>query len=304
MQAQTCTLPASPFAGSVSFPCLSPSLQTDISAVSAYGSPVWELIFADCDRLFMNGERHSPILFRNELFIHEIPAREALCKATSLQMPKTGAIALRFFCSSPLLCLLTYLPLRTSKIERILFARILWEAASSPDSGAARCMEAFLDRLLVRFCAYGAAMSPHCLFFLNMDGMGGQLFPLLQGTHPGLLYLSVLQYLKSHLHTSLSVAQICTDNRTSRSRLEELFRRMGWHGVMDCFSRLKINAAGRMIASGSMSFTQIAASLGFSSVFYFSRRFREITKMTPTEYASLCRKRPVNSTLPLSPHSP
>lgn len=297
MYDQSC-LTMSPFTGSVSFISLSPPLRQGNPGASDPKAPVWELIFADCDRLSLTEEKRPLVLFRNELFIREIAVQRDFRRPSRTQT--AGAIVLCFSCASPYLCLLTYLPLHTSKTERILFARMLLETASASGSDARRRMEAFLGRLLSRYCAYSPILLPGgglCAWARGMnDGSVFQMRkmdsrPPAPALRPSvLLYLSVLQYLKRHLCEPLSVSQICAANRTSRSCVERLFRRMGWHGVMDCFSRLKINGARRLIASGSMTFTQIAAALGFSSVFYFSRRFKEIAKMTPSEYAALCRE--------------
>ncbi len=54
---------------------------------------------------------------------------------------------------------------------------------------------------------------------------------------------------------------------------------------MEYFTGLKIQAAQRMIREGRLNFTQIAARLGFQSSHYFSRRFRQTTGMSPSEYA-------------------
>ena len=35
-----------------------------------------------------------------------------------------------------------------------------------------------------------------------------------------------------------------------------------------------------------MNFTQISAHLGYTSIHYFSRQFKKIVGMTPSEYAS------------------
>ena len=53
---------------------------------------------------------------------------------------------------------------------------------------------------------------------------------------------------------------------------------------MSWFGALKIQAARRLIREGRLNFTQIAARLGFQSVHYFSRRFRQATGMSPSEY--------------------
>ncbi len=44
-----------------------------------------------------------------------------------------------------------------------------------------------------------------------------------------------------------------------------------------------------MIRDEQMNFTQISESLGYSSIHYFSRQFKNITGMTPSEYASSIR---------------
>ena len=44
-----------------------------------------------------------------------------------------------------------------------------------------------------------------------------------------------------------------------------------------------------MIRDEQMNFTQIAEALGYSSIHYFSRQFKKLAGMTPSEYASSIR---------------
>ena len=55
---------------------------------------------------------------------------------------------------------------------------------------------------------------------------------------------------------------------------------------MEYFGNLKIQKAKEMIREGSHNFTEIAALLGYNSIHYFSRHFKKVTGMTPSEYAS------------------
>ena len=48
----------------------------------------------------------------------------------------------------------------------------------------------------------------------------------------------------------------------------------------------KIEAAKELIRTNHMNFTQISAHLGYTSIHYFSRQFKKIVGMTPSEYAS------------------
>jgi len=97
--------------------------------------------------------------------------------------------------------------------------------------------------------------------------------------------LQIMDYLEQRLDQSLTIAQICRDNLIGRAQLERIFREQTGGGVIDCFSRMKIEDACRMIREGQENMTQIASRLGFSSVHYFSRRFKAIVGMTPSEYA-------------------
>lgn len=53
---------------------------------------------------------------------------------------------------------------------------------------------------------------------------------------------------------------------------------------MEFFNRLKIEKAKELIRTRQFTFSQIADQLGYSSIHYFSRQFKKITGMSPTEY--------------------
>ena len=55
--------------------------------------------------------------------------------------------------------------------------------------------------------------------------------------------------------------------------------------MISYLARTRISEAKRLIHEGSYSFTQIAELTGFDNIYYFSRRFKELTGMTPSEYA-------------------
>jgi YesN/AraC family two-component response regulator len=54
---------------------------------------------------------------------------------------------------------------------------------------------------------------------------------------------------------------------------------------MEYFYRLKIEEAKRLIRNGTNNFTQIADKLGYSTIHYFSRQFKKIVGMSPSEYS-------------------
>lgn len=99
-------------------------------------------------------------------------------------------------------------------------------------------------------------------------------------------YNKILYYLEEHIRESLTIEDICHDNLIGRSQLQKLFREQNHCGVIELFSQMKIEFAKQLIRENQMNFTQISEFLGYSSIHYFSRQFKKLTGMTPSEYTS------------------
>ena len=93
-------------------------------------------------------------------------------------------------------------------------------------------------------------------------------------------------YLEEHIREHLTIDEICRENLISRSQLQKLFREQNQCGVIEYFSRLKIELAKQLIRENHHNFTQISDFLGYTSIHYFSRQFKKLSGMTPSEYAS------------------
>ena len=102
-------------------------------------------------------------------------------------------------------------------------------------------------------------------------------------------YNRFVRYMEEHLGERMTIDRICRDNLVGRSQLQKLFRDTKGCGVIEFFSMMKIDTAKQMIRDNQLNFTQIADRLGYNSIHYFSRQFKQITTMTPSEYATSIR---------------
>lgn len=102
-------------------------------------------------------------------------------------------------------------------------------------------------------------------------------------------YNRIVRYMEEHLGERMTIDRICRDNLVGRSHLQKLFRDTKGCGVIEFFSMMKIDTAKQMIRDNQLNFTQIADRLGYNSIHYFSRQFKQITTMTPSEYATSIR---------------
>ena len=102
-------------------------------------------------------------------------------------------------------------------------------------------------------------------------------------------YNRIVRYMEEHLGERMTIDRICRDNLVGRSQLQKLFRDTKGCGVIEFFSMMQIDTAKQMIRDNQLNFTQIADRLGYNSIHYFSRQFKQITTMTPSEYATSIR---------------
>ncbi|MDR0426342.1 MAG: AraC family transcriptional regulator [Clostridiales bacterium] len=92
-----------------------------------------------------------------------------------------------------------------------------------------------------------------------------------------------LAYLKENLNRRVTMADLSAALGYSAVYLKDVFRRAYGGGIITCHTKLKLDAAKRLLSEG-VSVGDIAESLGFYSPQHFSHTFRKFTNMTPTVY--------------------
>ncbi len=95
---------------------------------------------------------------------------------------------------------------------------------------------------------------------------------------------AVLRYLRENIHKKLTLTDVCRKFNYSRSFLCKIFKAQTSESLMQCFTRLKIDEAKRLLRETARPVTDIAAGLGFHEVKYFDAVFKKQTGLTPVEY--------------------
>ncbi|MCI2048874.1 MAG: AraC family transcriptional regulator [Lachnospiraceae bacterium] len=144
--------------------------------------------------------------------------------------------------------------------------------------GSAQMLRTSLEQLLIRFCR--KCVRDHVVtrnLLLPENAGKADFFSIIEN------------YLNDHISEQLKVEDICRDNMISRTHLQRLFREHCGSGVIKHFITLKIDRAKELIRNRQSDFSQIAGELGYSSLYYFSRQFKQVTTMSPSEYVSSVR---------------
>lgn len=252
----------------------------------------WEFLYVDKGEVdvYANDRFHS--LKKGEVIFHK-PNEFHNVKSNGLIAP--NLVVISFSCSSPAMTFFEEKILSTSESEQILLAQIIQEAesafegrlddpyqeelvrAAAPPFGGEQliklCLQQFLIQMLRRHMRHTSQTDPSVVKSIRQKADKE-------------LFSQIRNYMEAHLSETITIEQLCRCNSVGRSQLQKLFRARSGFGAIEYFSRMKIDRAKQMIRENHYNFTQIADALGFSSIHYFSRQFKKITGMTPSEYAS------------------
>lgn len=91
-------------------------------------------------------------------------------------------------------------------------------------------------------------------------------------------------YINNNIEQKFNIVELCFLFGTNKTTLCKLFKEYLNCTFIDYVNRLKIHAAKIKIRDGGQNFTQIAESLNFSSIHYFSKVFTQYEKLTPMQY--------------------
>jgi AraC-like DNA-binding protein len=97
------------------------------------------------------------------------------------------------------------------------------------------------------------------------------------------LVAQATSYMEKNLHKAISVEKISQTLTTSRRHLDRLFLQEMQLSVSDYLKNLRMEKAGKLLRSSSLSVKEVARETGFSDHSVFSRTFRRHWGLTPKE---------------------
>ena len=94
----------------------------------------------------------------------------------------------------------------------------------------------------------------------------------------------LLDYLQENLYSRITVQDVAKKLGKSESTVKQIFAGYRKDGIIHYYNELKIKEAKKLIRQGRYNISQISDLLCFDSPQYFSKCFKQFTKMTPREY--------------------
>lgn len=244
----------------------------------------WECVYVDRGEIIATAGEREIRLCRGEILFHE-PNEWHTLRANGIVAP--NLVVLSFSCPSPAMAAFRGLHAKLGQRSRELISGILRESEavfSTPlgnpgimkmekreasPLGAEQLIRAYLEELLILLLrSEPAAQSSTLRHRIEGD-----------------LFLQLADHMQKNLATPLTLSDLAHYAGVSESTVKAAFRARAGMGAMAYLIRLRIDAAKVYIREGNYSLTQIAELLGYDSIHYFSRQFRSVTGMAPSEYA-------------------
>lgn len=251
----------------------------------------WEMVYLDKGEADIGADEKVYTLRQGDIIFHK-PHEFHSIWANHATGPNIAIVS--FSCASPAMRFFRRQLLHLNAAQRQILHRIIVEGralfgpmldnsqlpglggvvrADAP-LGAEQMIQTSLEQLLITLLRDNTpAAHRHPAPRLNQEDEALRVTQLLQG------------YMREHLTGELRFEDICRYSGLGATALKELFRRYNGMGPMAYYQHLRMEHARRLLREGRLNITEIAAALGYPSIHGFSRAFKTITGMTPTEYA-------------------
>jgi two-component system response regulator YesN len=95
---------------------------------------------------------------------------------------------------------------------------------------------------------------------------------------------NVKKYIELNITQKLSLNEVAAIYGISPNYLSALFKKYNSCGYSEYITEQKIAKAKRMLTEDNLKVYEVADALGFESAFYFSKVFKKVTGMSPSEY--------------------
>lgn len=260
----------------------------------------WELVCVDSGTVIIQADEHEEILHKGDMIFHKPNEFHAL-RADGISSPSLFVIS--FSCNSECMKFFENRRVKINQTEHFYLGQILAEAQHAFSTDLHHPFINRLERRKQQTFGSEQILSMTIELMLlsiyrryNTIGSGFLFETSDQSFHPAThrnhaeLIQQVEAFMYRNVYHKLTINDICHANMVGRSNLQNIYHKERGYGVMEGFTRIRIEEAKRLIRDGNYTFNQIADRLNYSSYQFFSLQFKKHTHLSPSEYRSSIRQ--------------
>lgn len=242
----------------------------------------WELVYADKKNLLITAGAKEVELEAGQIYIHK-PNEFHNIRCDGKRA--ANSVIISFDCDSPELFSVSGQVLTADEEERRYIGNVVKEASSAFST---RLSDPYIS---VMEKAEDGEFCCEQLIRLNIEMLLISLIRSNKNKKPpaikknSTILAEITDYLSENVENKVTFRDVVKKFNLSPSVLKKIFREQVGCGVMDYFTRLKIDRAKEMIREEKYNFTEISERLEFNNSQYFTTVFKRVSGMTPSEYA-------------------
>lgn len=180
----------------------------------------------------------------------------------------------------------------TKFITPISQNRILFQNQISKDSDITACMNSLIRELETRELGYELSIKSHLYHLLTLlvRKYVASLTDI-DDYHVRLRDLErlapVFKHIDDHYQDKLTVQQLADQTGLSRFHFSRLFKQLTDKSLIEYINLIRINKSEQLLRHSKMNISEIALATGFNDIYYFSRTFKRLKNVAPSEWRTI-----------------
>ena len=245
----------------------------------------WEMVYVDKGTVLVRADETETVLSQGEIIFHKPNEFHSIRALDS----SPNFFVISFVSDSPILTSLERHHTVLNKRLKPYISSIISEAEKtyvipkndphlkklkkkdSAPLGGEQLIKTSLEQMLI-FLIRDVLKTGQSSVFLSKESMEHHIIT------------SVKQFTEEKIGEPFRIGELCASLGYSKSYLCKLFREQTGETLASYSVRLKVGRAKQLIREDRMNFSEISASLAFDNPQYFTRVFKRVTGMTPTEF--------------------
>ena len=245
----------------------------------------WEMVYVDKGTVLVKSEKEEMILGQGDIIFHKPNEFHAIRAYDS----EPNFFVITFVSHSPAMSFFKKYHTKLDQKLRTFISGIIKEAEATftiPKNeptlkqlvkkedailGGEQFIKTYLEQLLILLIRE----------IHNVDKL--KVFPSKESMEHHLI-ASIQEYLEENIEGEFKIASVCAHVGYSKSYLCKLFHEQTGSTIAAYRTSLKIKRAKQLIRENRLNFSQISDMLSFDNPQYFSRVFKRVTGMSPSEF--------------------
>lgn len=245
----------------------------------------WEFVYVDKGEIVAVAEDSEFVLTKGNVLFHK-PMEWHNLRANGCVAPNIAIVS--FECDSEIMSFFEDKILMVGQEQKLLISKIISEYTNAFSSvlndpythrlirkkaqviGAEQMIKQYLCEFLISFLRNSPGKKQQTLTNINYENT---------------ILNMLVNYMSENIANPITVEELVNVSGSNKTTINKMFKSAFNMGVIEYFVFMKVELAKKYLREENYNITQIAEMLGYSTIHYFSRQFKKVTGMSPTEYS-------------------